>query len=124
MPRRARLGAGLLRQHVIVIEPHRAALHQLACDLGERRLENKAAVVLILLPAAEILDEPPRIIRAACNFRTLAGRCQIGINPAAQQRHFIAPQHLPQTHRAVFLICVDVALRNPHTVPAFTITIF
>src|SRR5580704_13152177 len=82
------------------------------------------AVVLVLLPAAEVLDEAPGVIGAARDFGARARLPKIGVNTLAQQRHIRRAQHLPQTHCPVAAKGFDIARRDLHTVPAFTSTIF
>src|SRR5262249_4361008 len=55
LPRARRLG-----QHVIVIQPGAAAAHERCPCSAECRFEYDLTVTVVLLPAAEILDEPPR----------------------------------------------------------------
>jgi hypothetical protein len=50
---------------VIVVEPRAAAAHEPAGDRPDLRFEYQAAVELVLLPAAEILEEEARIVARA-----------------------------------------------------------
>jgi len=59
VPRRALARAGLLDQHVVVVEAHGPRAHQLGGDgrhagLGDEALDRREA-----LPVAEVLDERP-----------------------------------------------------------------
>src|SRR3984893_1678653 len=77
--------AGFLGQHVIVVQTHGSAAHQPGTGLCERRPEYQLAIVAVFLPAAEILDKPPRIVAAARNQRARAGMRQILIDAAWEE---------------------------------------
>src|SRR6202162_4060276 len=62
---------------VIVVQAHGSASHKPGTDLCERRPEDQLAIVAVFLPAAEILDKPPRIVAGARNQRARAGMRQI-----------------------------------------------
>jgi hypothetical protein len=109
---------------VVVIEPRGGAAHEFTCDLPERRVKDEAPVVAVFLPAAEVLDEAPGIICTACDLGARTRLPKVGVNTGAQELNMLARENLPQAYRAVFLECVDVAGCDPHTVPAFTSTIF
>src|SRR4029077_12230234 len=108
VPGRALARAGLLGQHVIVIQPRRSAAHQPGTDLTERRPEYQLPIVAVFLPAAEILDEPPGIVAGAGNLRPWAGMRQILIDAAREEFDFPRLQQLPQHHGALGLKSVDV----------------
>jgi hypothetical protein len=108
LPGRALARAGLLGQHVIVVQAHRGAAHQPGANLTERRPEYQLSIVAVFLPAAEILDEPPGIVAAAGNLRPRAGMRQILIDAACEEFDFARLQQLPQHHGALGLESIDV----------------
>src|SRR6185437_5397597 len=100
-------GGGLLGEHVIVIEPSRAAAHQPARGLGEGRFENKTPIVRILLPIAEVLDEAAGIIRAAGHFDARTRMGEVLVDAGTQHRHFVRPEQPADADRAVSPKAVD-----------------
>ncbi len=107
VPRRRLPSAGLLRQHVIVVEPNGRAPHQPARGFRQRRIEDETPEVRIVLPIAKVFDEAPRIIGATRHF---GARTQVGeilIDTGAKHRHFPRPKQLPDAHGAVALKLFD-----------------
>ena len=72
--------ARLLDQHVVVVEPHPRAAHQPAGDLGCRRAADERAVLLDLLPVAEVLDEAAAIVVPAGDDRARAGGGEVALD--------------------------------------------
>ena len=97
--RRAR--ARLLGQHVVVVQADAAAAGERAGRGGQPRFEDHAAVGRVVLPVAEVLDETAWIVAAAGHLGARAGRCQVGVDALAQQRHLVGRQQLARAHRAV-----------------------
>jgi hypothetical protein len=124
MPGRSLTRAWLLGEHVIVIKPHRTTSHERARHSRKTRLKDETPIVLVVLPVAEVLDEEPRIIGAACDLGARARAGEIIFDAGAQQRHVPRAQQTAQAHRTVALKRLDVARRDIHTLPAFTDTIF
>src|SRR5260370_32261163 len=59
VPGRALARAGLLGQHVIVVQAHRGAAHQPGANLTERRPEYQLPIVAGFLPPPTTLPYPP-----------------------------------------------------------------
>ena len=55
--------AGLLDEQVVVEEPDLLRAHQLAGDPGRGRLADELLELGDPLPVAEVLEEPPRVVR-------------------------------------------------------------
>ncbi len=69
VPRRRLPGARLLGQHVIVVKPRAACFASAGPPLrASGDVEDEAPVRGVVLPIAEILDEPARVIRTARYF--------------------------------------------------------
>ena len=74
VPRRALAGAGLLDEHVVVVEPHRPRAHQPGGDRGDAGLPDEALHRRQPRPVAEVLDERAVVVGA----RPLGPRRQVG----------------------------------------------
>ena len=70
VPRRGLLGARLLDEQVVVVQPHALALHQPRCDDGQRRVEYHLAIAGHAMPVAEVLEEAAQM--AVCWSRAWA----------------------------------------------------
>jgi len=112
MPQRSLARARLLGEHVIVVQPHRAAAHQLRGNLRQRGLENEAPVELVVLPVTEILDETSRVVGAAGELRARTGLRKVGFYARAQQYQLLCSQQLPQAKRAIALKGGDLGGRH------------
>ena len=101
VPGRALAGSRLLHQHMVVVQPHGARLHQALRNQRQRCLAHKAAKLRDVLPVAEVLEEAARVIRPAGHFGARAGRGQVGVDAVAQQGHFIGREQLLDAQRAI-----------------------
>ena len=107
MPGRALARAGLLGQHVIVVEPRAVAAHQTAGYRRQGRFEYEAPVLPVFLPVAEILDELARVIRAARDLGTRAGLREVGVDPFAQLLDLCRTEQATHADRTVPLEVAD-----------------
>ncbi len=103
VPGRRLPGAGLLRQHMIVVEPDSGALHQPPRGFGQRRIEDETPVVRDVLPIAEVLDETPGVIGAAGYLGARTQVSEILIDAGAKHRHFLRPKQPADTRGTVAL---------------------
>ena len=96
-----RLARGrLLGEHVIVIKARGAAPHETAGRLGQRGVENESPVVRVVLPVAEVLDEPPGVRRGARDFRARAQPREIQIDAGLELRDLAGIEQARQMRTA------------------------
>ena len=103
VPGRLLPSARLLGEHVIVIQPHGAAAHQLCRGFGQARLADEPPVTLILLPGTEILDEAAGVRGIAGDLGARTQVRQVVIDAGAQQRDLSGIEPSAQTDCAVAL---------------------
>ena len=107
MPWGASSGARLLREHVIVVEAHGTALHQLPCNMGEVRAAGDATIVWIVLPIAKVFDKEARVVWSTRNDRARARRGEIGFDATRQSGELLAVQKATQAHCTITLVGLD-----------------
>ena len=107
VPRRRLARRRLLHEHVVMEEPHPPRAHQLPCDLRGRRLPDEPLVLGDPLPAAEVLEEAARVVRAARDERALARLCEIAVDPARHERNLVVREGAADADGAVAAEGVD-----------------
>ncbi|KAG0922301.1 hypothetical protein G6F31_019971 [Rhizopus arrhizus] len=107
MPRRRLARVGFLDQQMIVIQARAWAAHQLRGDRPDTAVEDESAVVFVLGPVAEILEEPAGGVCRAGNLGARAGRSKIRFDAARQQRDFVRREQLAHADGAIFLKGLD-----------------
>ncbi|MNT06917.1 hypothetical protein D3C72_1416030 [compost metagenome] len=114
VPRRALARAGLLHEQVVVVQAHGVGAHEPLREWRQRRLPDEAAEGVDLLPVAEVLEEAARVVGPARDLGARAGRRQVRLDAALQQREFVGREQLADADRAVAL-----ELRHQRVVHAF-----
>lgn len=120
VPGGALAGAGFFGEHVIVIQADGFALHELTGDGGDGRLEDEAAVVIVGLPIAEVLDKAAGVLWAARDFRAGAGSLEVCVDAAAEESDFVRGEQLAEAYGTVTLKGGDVfGCHSPSLVQRF-----
>jgi hypothetical protein len=101
MPRRRLPRACQLGQHVVVVQPRRAAGHQLRGDTAQLRREQDVAIGRIVFPATEVLDEARWIVCPAGDDRARRRFGEVGVDAVGQPRYLSGGQRPFHQHRAV-----------------------
>src|SRR5437879_2115813 len=113
VPGRALPRAGLLGQHMIVVEPCPGAAHRSCSDLAERRSEDELPIALVVLPAPEVLEKEAGIAGSARDLRPGAGMRQILVDSRPEELDLVLLEKLPQHHSAVGVEGIHLSLRDP-----------
>src|SRR6059058_746179 len=113
VPGRTLTRAGLLGQHMIVVEPRRGAAHQSCSDLAERRSEYELPIALVVLPAPEVLEKEAGIAGSARDLRPGAGMRQILVDSRPEELDLVLLEKLPQHHGAVGVEGIHLSLCDP-----------
>src|SRR5581483_2994388 len=79
----------LLDEQVVVEQAHLPRAHQLARDLGRRRVPDELLELRDPLPVAEVLEEAARIVRPRGDARPLARLGQVALDPALDERYLL-----------------------------------
>ena len=78
---------------------------------------GSAAVVNIVRPVTEVLDEKARIIGTACDLSAPARMGEIRIDPPAQYLNLVRLKQLANAYSAVALKSLDVLSRSSSELP-------
>ena len=108
VPRGGLLRAGLLHEHVVVVEPHDGAAHQGARDVGGLGVEGDLPVLVDALPVAEVLDEASRVVVAAGDAEQWTRFGEVALDAAADGLHLIGGEQPADDDAAVDAVGGDV----------------
>ena len=72
-----------------------------AATAGAAELKNELAICFVILPIAEIFEEPARIVGTARDLCARTGRLQVFIDTLTQQSHLFLREDLADTNRAI-----------------------
>ena len=95
-------------------EPNPARAHQLGGDGGRGRLANELLELGDPLPVAEVLEEAPRVVRAAGDVRALARLGEVPLDTAPDERHLVSRKGAPHADCAGAL---EVVVQRGHGEP-------
>ena len=107
VPGRGLARAGLLGQHVVVVQARGPASHQMRRGLRQRCFEDGALVVRVVGPATEVFDEQARVVGQARDFGARAGRGEVRVDALAKNLDLGGTQQAANAHRAIRLVGVD-----------------